>query len=223
MKYYPVNLDIRHQSCLVVGGGAVGTRKVKSLLDCGAVVTVVSPEVTHPLSVLAGENRISLKQRPYQASDLDGVFLVIGATDKKELNRAIRDDAGKQGKLCNIADQPDLCNFILPSVVARGDLIIAISTSGKSPAFARRLRKQLEAQFGPEYAGFLKLMGAVRKILLERTRDPEAHRRVFESLIDQGLLECIRDDNKAQIDNILMSALGPGHGYAWVCECENDI
>ena len=223
MKYYPVNLDIRGQSCLVVGGGPVGTRKVRTLLDCGAAVTVVSPEVTTPLSVLAGENRICLKQRPYRTSDLDGVFLVIGATNNKDLNHTIHDDSRMKGKLCNIADQPDLCNFILPSIIERGDLIIAISTSGKSPAFARRLRKQLEAQFGPEYAEFLKLMGAVRKILLERTRDPEAHRLVFESLIDQGLLECIRNGDKAQIDSILISALGPGHGYDWACERGNDI
>jgi precorrin-2 dehydrogenase/sirohydrochlorin ferrochelatase len=223
MKYYPVNLDIRHQPCLVVGGGAVGTRKVKTLLDCGAAVTVVSPEVTDPLSVLASENHISLKQRPYQASDLDGVFLVIGATDNKDLNRAIYDDAKKQGKLCNIADQPDLCNFILPSIIERGDLIIAISTSGKSPAVASRLRKQIEAQFGPEYAGFLKLMGAVRKILLEQAHDPAAHRLIFESLIDQGLLECIRDGDKARIDNMLITVLGPGHGYDWVCARGDDI
>ena len=223
MKYYPVNLDVRHQSCLVVGGGAVGTRKVRTLLDCGAVVTVVSPEVTNQIFDLAQENRISLKQRSYQASDLDGVFLVIGATDNKDLNRAIHNDARKQGKLCNIADQPDLCNFILPSIIERGDLIIAISTSGKSPAFARRLRKQLEAQFGPEYAEFLKLMGAMRKILLERTRDPEAHRQVFVSLIDQGLLECIRDGDRARIDTMLISVLGPGYGYDWVSERGDDI
>jgi precorrin-2 dehydrogenase / sirohydrochlorin ferrochelatase len=223
MKYYPVNLDIRRRSCLVVGGGAVGTRKVRTLLECGAAVTVVSPEVTNPIAVLAEKNRISLKQRPYQTSDLDGVFLVIGATDNMVLNRVIHDDAGKQGKLCNIADQPDLCNFILPSIIERGDMIIAISTSGKSPAFARRLRKQLEAQFGPEYAEFLKLMGAVRKILLEQTRDPEAHRQVFESLIDRGLLECIRNGDKDQIDKLLLSVLGPGHGYDWVCERENDV
>jgi len=223
MKYYPVNLDIRRQSCLVVGGGAVGTRKVRTLLDCGAAVTVVSPEVTNPLSVLAAENRISLKQRPYQASDLDGVFLVIGATDNKVLNREIHNDARRQGKLCNIADRPELCNFILPSIIERGDLIIAISTSGKSPAVARRLKKQIEAQFGPEYAGFLKLMGAVRKILLEQAHDPAAHRLVFESLIDQGLLECIRNGDMDQIDKMLISILGPGHGYDWVCARGDDI
>jgi len=223
MKYYPVNLDIRHQSCLVVGGGAVGTRKVKTLLDCGAAVTVVSPDVSNLLSGLAEQNLISLKQRPYRASDLKGVFLVIGATDNKVLNREIHNDARRQGKLCNIADRPELCNFILPSIVERGDLIIAISTSGKSPAVARRLRKQIEAQFGPEYAEFLKLMGSVRKILLEQTRDPEAHRRIFESLIDQGLLECIRDGNKTRIDNMLISVLGQGYGYDWVCERGNGI
>ncbi len=223
MKYYPVNLDIRHQSCLVVGGGAVGTRKARTLLDCGAVVTVVSTEFTNLLYVLAEENRILLKQRPYRASDLDSVFLVIGATDNKSLNRTIHDDARKLGKLCNIADQPDLCNFILPSVIERGDLVIAISTSGQSPAFARRLRKQLEAQFGPEYAEFLRFMGAVRKTLLEQTHDPETHRRVFESLIDQGLLESIRDGDKTQIDSMLISVLGPGHGHDWVCGHVNDI
>ncbi len=222
MKYYPVNLDIRRQPCLVVGGGGVGTRKVRTLLDCGAQVTVVSPEVTGPLSVLAAENRILLKQRPYRASDLDGVFLVIGATDNKDLNRAIHDDARKLGKLCNISDQPDLCNFILPSIIDRGDLIIAISTSGKSPAVAGRIRKQMEAQFGPEYDEFLKLMGAVRKILLEQAHDPAAHRLAFESLINRGLLECIRGGDRAKIDALLVSVLGPGHGYDRVCAYGDD-
>jgi precorrin-2 dehydrogenase/sirohydrochlorin ferrochelatase len=211
MKYYPVYLDIRNQPCLVVGAGAVGTRKVHTLLDCRAAVTVVSPDISYSVAALAKENRITSKQRPYQSSDLEGMFLVIGATDNRELNRTIHDDARKVGKLCNIADQPDLCNFILPSVIDRGDLIIAISTSGKSPAFAKKLRKQLEAQFGPEYAELLKLMGAVRKILLKQTHDPEAHRRIFDNLLDQGLLEYIRNNDKPCIDNMLESILGPGH------------
>lgn len=203
---------------MVVGGGAVGTRKVRTLLDCGAAVTVVSPEITHPLSVLAAEKHISLKQRSYRASDLEGVFLVIGATDNRDLNRVIHEDAQKLGKLCNIADQPDLCNFILPSVIEQGDLIIAISTSGKSPAFARRLRKQLEAQFGPEYAVFLQLLGSVRKTLLKQTHDPERHRRIFESLIDRGLLQCIRNNDKARIDDMLQPIIGSEHGYDWLLD-----
>lgn len=216
MKYYPVQLDIRRRPCLVVGGGAVGTRKVRTLVDCGADVTVVSPEATKPLMDLAAEKRIVLKRRPYRSSDLDGVFLVIGATDSADLNRTIHADASKQGTLCNIADQPELCHFILPAVIERGDLLIAVSTSGKSPAFAKSLRKQLAAQFGPEYAEFLKLMGTVRKILLERTHDPEAHRRIFETLIEQGLLESIRNGDRAQIDRLLTSVLGPEYGIDWV-------
>ena len=211
MKYYPVYLNIRNQNCLVVGAGAVGTRKVQTLLDCGAAVTVISPDISKPIAEMAEQNRIVLRQRPYRSSDLEGIFLVIGAADSRELNRTIHDDARNLGKLCNIADQPERCNFILPSVIERGDLIIAVSTSGKSPALAKKLRKQLEAQFGPEYTELLKLMGAVRKILLERDHDPEAHRRIFENLLDQGLLEHFRNNDTPRIDNMLESILGPGH------------
>ena len=213
MKYYPVYLNIRNQICLVVGAGAVGTRKVHTLLNCGAAVAVVSLDISEPIAALAEQNRIILRQRTYRSSDLEGIFLVIGATDNRDLNRTIHDDAQKLGKLCNIADQPELCNFILPSVIDRGDLIIAVSTSGKSPALAKKLRKQLEAQFGPEYAELLKLMGAVRKLLLEREHNPDAHRRIFEYLLDQGLLECIQKKDKPRIDNMLESVLGSGHRY----------
>jgi len=122
----------------VVGGGSVGTRKVMSLLDCGSMITVVSPVATEQLIDLAHHKSITLKERHYQTSDLTGVFLVIGATDNEKLNWRIHADAERLGKLCNIADRPEVCNFILPSVVNRGDMIIAISTSGASPAFAKK-------------------------------------------------------------------------------------
>lgn len=213
MKYYPVYLDIRNQNCLVVGAGAVGTRKVRTLLECGAVVAVVSPDASGPIAVLAEQNRIILRQRPYRASDLEGIFLVIGATDNRNLNRTIHDDARKLGILCNIADQPELCNFILPSVIDRGDLIFAISTSGKSPALAKKLRQEIEAHYGPEYGDLLKLLGAIRKILLARDHDPDAHRRIFEDLLDRGLLACIRNTDLSGIDAILESVIGTGYGY----------
>jgi precorrin-2 dehydrogenase / sirohydrochlorin ferrochelatase len=209
MKYYPVYLNIQRQSCLVVGGGNVATRKVIMLLDCNANVTVVSPEISDTLTSLANDGLIVLKLRNYQVSDIEDVFLVIGATNNAALNRTIHEDAGKRGKLCNIVDQPDLCNFILPSIVHRGDLIIAVSTSGKSPAFARELRKQLEMQFGPEYADFLNLMGEIRNRLLQKGHDPEGHRKIFKQLIDKGLLDFIRNGQEEQIDALLMSILGP--------------
>ena len=163
MRYYPVNLDVKNRRCLVVGGGGVGARKVQTLLECGAIVTVVSPAITGNLLKLADTGSLVLRQRSYRESDLDGMFLVIGATDDEDLNRRISGDAQQRNMLCNIADRPEACNFILPSIVNRGDLVIAISTSGKSPAFAKKLRRRLQKEFGPEYADFLRLMGAIRK------------------------------------------------------------
>lgn len=214
MRYYPVNLDIRSRPCLVVGGGAVGTRKVLSLLACGAHVTVVSPAVSDALAELCQSGGIRLRQREYRAPDLDAMFLVIGATDDESLNRRIHADAERRNMLCNIADRPAACNFILPAVISRGDLTIAVSTAGKSPAFAKRLRRQLETQFGEEYGRFLQLMGEIRKRLLRESHAPEAHKPVFERLIAGHLLEWIRDDDIPSIDAFLAEVLGPGYEYA---------
>ena len=211
MKYYPVNLNIRNQPCLVVGGGSVGTRKVRTLLACGAQVTVVSPDTADELTRLAGSGEIRLKQRTYEASDLETMFLVIGATDDENLNRQIHTDAEGRNMLCNIADRPEICNFILPSLVSRGDLLIAISTSGTSPAFAKKLRKKLEKQFGNEYARFLKLMGAVRAKLLRQAHEPEAHKHLFEQLIDKGLLALVRQGDDNAINALLFEVLGEGY------------
>lgn len=213
MRYYPVNLDLRGRHCLVVGGGAVGSRKVKGLLACGAVVTVVSPEVRPRLEQLAAQGRIALHRRPYRSEDLEGIFLVIGATDEEPLNRRIHGDAQQRGLLCNIADRPEVCNFILPAVVRRGDLLIAISTSGRSPAFAKHLRRRLEAEFGPEYALFLELMGRLRQRLLAAEHAPEAHKPLFEALIAGGLLERVARQDIAGIDRLLLEVLGAGFRY----------
>ncbi|MBL7180587.1 MAG: bifunctional precorrin-2 dehydrogenase/sirohydrochlorin ferrochelatase [Desulfobacterales bacterium] len=211
MRYYPVYLDIRKRKCLVVGGGSVGTRKVMTLLSCGADVTVVSTVISATLQKLADSGSILLKKRPFQASDLEGMFLVFGATDNEALNRQIHAAAERLGLLCNIADRPENCNFILPSIVNRGDLIIAISTSGQSPAFAKKLRKDLETVFGNEYADFLKLMGAVRKKLLSRDHQPEVHKPLFEELIDRNLLALIKDRKHEDINALLLEILGRGY------------
>jgi len=147
MRYYPIYLDVQNRNCLVVGGGSVGARKVSTLLDCGASVTVVSPRINAKLNELSTKATLIIKKKPFQFSDLKDKFLVIGATDNQELNQQIHTEAERLGILCNIADQPEACNFILPSIVKKGDLVIAISTSGKSPAFAKKLRKDFEKQF----------------------------------------------------------------------------
>jgi precorrin-2 dehydrogenase/sirohydrochlorin ferrochelatase len=211
MKYYPIYLDIKKRSCLVIGGGAVGTRKVLTLLECGATVTVVSGGVaTEKLKELSDNGVIKLKERSFQASDLDDRFLIIGATDNQELNFDIHAEADRRGLLCNIADRPEICNFILPSIVNRGDLIIAISTSGKSPAFAKKLRKLLETQFGDEYAEFLMLMGMIRKKLLSQDHEPEAHKHLFEQLIDRDLVQILKEGDTESINSLLLEILGEG-------------
>lgn len=209
MNYYPINLNIAGQPCLVVGGGGVGSRKVNGLLACHAQVTVVSKAADDRIHTLAEAKRIRFYCRGYRSQDLEAVLLVIGATNDTALNQRIYADAQKRGILCNIADQPALCNFILPAVVRRGDLLITASTSGQSPALAKRLRKELASAYGEEYAEFLALMGAIRKKLLATAHAPEAHKPLFNALIDGGLIGMVRDGRHREIDELLTRVLGP--------------
>jgi precorrin-2 dehydrogenase/sirohydrochlorin ferrochelatase len=211
MRYYPVQLDIQGRNCLVIGGGAVGTRKVQTLRACGAQVTVVSPAATEALCGLAAEGAIILTLRDYASEDLAGMFLVIGATDDEALNRRISAEAGRRQILCNIADRPQMCSFILPSILQRGDLTITVSTAGKSPAFAKKLRRTLAAQYGEEYAAFLELMGAIRQRLLAGAHAPEAHKPLFEALIEADLPALIRTNQRDAINALLEKVLGKGY------------
>jgi precorrin-2 dehydrogenase/sirohydrochlorin ferrochelatase len=206
-------LDINERACLVVGGGNVGARKAKGLLAAGARVVVVSPVMDAALEALLPDERLSLKKRAYRPSDMAGVFLVIGATDQAELNRRIKRDAQAAKALCNVADQPQLCDFILPAVVNQGDLALAITTGGRSPALAKRLRRELQGQFGPEYAELTALLGAIRTRLLAAGHDPEGHRRVLNALLDEDILGLLRAGHIADINALLKKILGPGYDY----------
>ena len=221
MKYYPIFLDVKHRRCLVVGGGSVGVRKVMTLLDCGASVTVVSPRISEKLAALAKNDSLIVEKRPFKFSDLKDKFLVIGATDNQELNQQIHAESERLDILCNIADQPEACNFILPSIVKKGDLVIAISTSGKSPAFAKKLRKDFEKLLGNEYATFLELMGTIRKKLLAEEHKPEAHKPLFEELINRGLIEMIKDRRKKDINLLLSEILGEGYVFEELMSADN--
>ena len=140
MEYYPIFMDIKGKPCVVIGGGRVAERKVLSLLNAGAKVCVVSPRLTDGIKKLVRERRVKVIKRAYKQGDIDSAFLAYSATDKREINREIFKEAKGKGILLNVVDVPDMCNFIVPSVVERGDLLIAISTSGKSPALAKRIR-----------------------------------------------------------------------------------
>jgi precorrin-2 dehydrogenase/sirohydrochlorin ferrochelatase len=171
---------------------------------------VVSPTVTGELQDLAAAGALRVRQREYAGDDLQGMFLVMGATDDEMLNRRIRTDAGRLKILCNIADRPEQCDFILPAVVERGDLVVTVSTSGRSPALAKKLRQDLQAQFGDEYTVFLDLMGAIRTRLLAEAHAPEAHKPIFERLVYSDILAWIREGRRNDIDRLLADILGDG-------------
>lgn len=208
MNYYPIFLKTENLPCLVVGGGEVGARKVETLLNCGASVALVSPEVVEWLAEKIKEGVVELVGKHYEERQLEGCFLVIAATDDLELNIQIARDAEKRGILCNVVDYPQEGNFILPALIQRGALTLAISTSGKSPALARKIREDLEQRFGPEYAEVLEIMGAVRNRLLGESQDSRANKEKFERLVKSELLELVRRRDFAAVDNILQTVLG---------------
>jgi precorrin-2 dehydrogenase/sirohydrochlorin ferrochelatase len=145
--YYPLFLDIEGKKCVVIGGGEVATRKVKALLTCRADVVVISPEIEDELKRL----NISWIKREYRYGDLDGAQIVISATDSPEVNKKVSEEAREKNILVNVVDNPKLCNFLVPSTLRRGELCIAISTSGRAPSLAKAIRIRLEKIFGPEY------------------------------------------------------------------------
>jgi precorrin-2 dehydrogenase len=178
-KLFPMFLKLSARPCLVVGAGVVAESKIASLLEAAGHVRVVAPEATAQVRSWAQSNNIDWRRRPFQAGDLDGMFLVVAATPSTELHEHIFDEANRRGVLCNIVDVPSLCDFYYPSVVQRGALQIAISTAGLSPALAQRLRKQLEDQFGPEYEEWLTQLGEAREKLHSAKMDPEERKRLL--------------------------------------------
>ncbi|MBS4025610.1 MAG: bifunctional precorrin-2 dehydrogenase/sirohydrochlorin ferrochelatase [Clostridia bacterium] len=190
---YPVYVNLVKQKCLVVGGGEVAERKVISLVECDATVTVISPECTQFLRQLAEEGKIDYIQRRYDPGDLEDAFLVISATDNQEVNKLVASSCFSKGILVNIVDVPDLCNFFVPSVVRRGDLTISISTGGKSPLLASKLRKELEGQFGEEYQQYLEIMGRVRQQVLTECDDPSKRKAIFQRLVESDILQLLRE------------------------------
>ena len=161
-RYFPAFLDLRGRRCLVVGGGAVGTHKAEALAQCGARVIVVSPTATPSLAALAVAGRLVHRQRPFVERDLRGSALVVAATGIGAVDGAVAALARRRRVLVNVVDRPAQCDFIVPSVLRRGPLQIAVSTGGRSPALAREIRRALEALFPPSYGEFVERVGEAR-------------------------------------------------------------
>jgi precorrin-2 dehydrogenase/sirohydrochlorin ferrochelatase len=208
MKYYPMFVRLTGRRCLVVGGGALAAGKARSLIDAGAQVTVISPCLCDELQKLAETGRITHEKRSYESADAGGYFLAFSAAGDDAIDERVAADAEAAGVLVNVVDRTSLCDFIAPAVVRRDDLVIAISTSGASPALAKRLRRQLEDELGPEYALALQLLGRLRARLKDTATPSSERARIFAKLVDSPLLDLLRQRRFDEVDALLAAAAG---------------
>ena len=193
---FPMFVKLEGRRCVVVGGGAIATSKVESLLRSGADVTIVSPVLNPRLDELRLEGRLAWIPRRFQPCDLDGAFLVIAATSDGNVNELVFRESDRRGILCNAVDQPLRCHFYFPAIVRRGVLQIAISTAGLSPSLAARLRAQFEEEFGPEYEAWLLWLGTVREALMNRKIDFATRKRLLAYLARRESFERWRATKK---------------------------
>lgn len=186
---FPMFIKLAGRQILVVGAGKVGEPKISGLLDTGARIRVVSLTASPAVREWARAGKIQIELRPFKTEDLDGAFMAIVATSFRTLNERVFEEAQHRGVLCNVVDVPDLCDFFYPSVVRRGDLQIAVSTAGNSPSLAQKIRQQLEQQFGPGYAEWVKKLGETRKLILSSDLDKERKLDLLHSLASREAVE----------------------------------
>ncbi len=192
-RFLPIGLSVEDRPCVVVGGGSVAARRVGALLDAGAKVTVIAPEVRPEIERALHEWYGELIRERYSPENLEGAYLVIAATDNAEVNASVMQEARSRGILCSDTATADSGDFIVPSIIRRGDLVITVTTGGASPALSSQIRDELEAQYGPEYLGLLVLLAEARNLakaqIPERARRQRALRAIAE---DSSILEMMR-------------------------------
>jgi siroheme synthase-like protein len=208
MGYYPVLLDLAGRRCVMIGGGLVAERRVAGLVTAGAHISVISPRVTRALAALAAEGRIDHEPRAYREGDLAGADLAFVATDAGEVNAAVAREARERGLWINAADDPARCTFILPALVRRGDLTVAVATGGSSPALARAIREELETYLTDDYATLASIAAEARRELRAAGRPvtAEAWRRALGPEVRRLILERGRDDAKHRLLELLGAA-----------------
>jgi siroheme synthase-like protein len=208
MGYLPIFFEVGGRKCVVIGGGEVAERKVSALLDAGGEVTLISPDVTPALARIAAAGRLKHLARRYRSGDLRDAAIVFAATNDPRAHREISAEARALGILVNVADEPELCNFIAPAVAARGALKIAVSTSGESPAFAARVRDEIEHQIGAEYGIALEIIGAARRWLRPRVSSQRERARIMKSLLAAELPRLVERGDSASVNRVLKKFLG---------------
>lgn len=212
MSFYPICLDLEARACVVVGGGRVAERKVLGLLSCKAQVSVISPALTEELQLQHVSGYIEWIDREFRQGDLAQAFLVIAATDDEETQKQVYEEAGANNLLLNVADVPQRCNFILPATARQGDLAISVSTAGKSPALARKIRMELEKRYGPEYRVLVDILGAIRPQVLASGLPQMENEKLFKQLLHDDMEEWIKSKNWDSIENHLRAVLGDRAG-----------
>src|SRR5215216_7205692 len=206
--YYPVYIELREQPCVVIGGGKIAEGKVDGLLAAQAQVKVISPALTLHLRDLAQKSQITYVEREYQPGDLSGAFMVICATDQAQINHQVWQEATSNHQLVNVVDDTPRCNFIAPSILRKGDLTIAISTSGKAPALAVRLKERLQRELGPEYERFLELAGELREPLARHVPDFETRKALWYELVDSEILDVLARGDESLAREIISRVVG---------------
>lgn len=205
---YVACLLLSGRRCLVVGGGEVGLEKVEGLLACDADVTLIAPEAEPALAEHAREGSIRWQQRAFESGDLEGAFLVIAATADTDVNIRVHEDAERRSMLVNVVDVPPLCNFILPAIVRSGPLAIAISTSGASPALAKRMKREIAETFGEPYARLALILNEVRGWAKDTLPTYQDRKRFFESIVngEPDPVELIRAGDEAAVRELVAAA-----------------
>jgi precorrin-2 dehydrogenase/sirohydrochlorin ferrochelatase len=198
MSGYPIFLDLTDRLVVVVGAGKVARRKVQMLLEAGARILVIGPPTDERLIEWINQKKVENRPRPYQTGDLKGAAVAFAATDSSDVNREVRQEARERGIPVNVATDPDLCDFTVPSIVRRGELCIAISTGASAPRLARRIRGELEAQFGPEYESFLRILKECRARVTRSDEDEETKRELFDRLLDSAILQLIGEGREEE-------------------------
>src|SRR5262245_60498654 len=215
--FYPVYLDLRGRRCVVIGGGTVAQHKIQGLLEAGARVTVISPEASTALEDLADQGKLEIFWRRYRHGDLAGAFLAIAATDDRSANGEAWDEAQALGIPFNAVDDLPRCSFIAPAIHRQGDITVTVSTGGKAPALAVRLRDRIAALVTSEYGTFTRLLGGLRSEIAGRIRDFKSRTRAWYRIVDSDAIEYVRrgdeDGAVGRVREILDQATKAGQVY----------
>lgn len=207
-RLYGAFLQLAKRCCLVVGGGPVAERKLAGLLECGAQVTVIAPEVTEAIRKQAESGAIAWEARAYRAEDAASYFLIIAATSSQKVNAQVYADGERAGRLVNVVNDQELGHFVVPAMVRRGRLSIAVSTSGASPAVARKIKRELEEQFGEEYAIYLDQLADVRRTLLQTVEDEKRRTEIFQRIAASDLLRLLRNKEYKLAEQLIDNFMG---------------